>query len=131
MSSSSATKTIMRQWKMRSERAELRVRIWPSAGTRRSIRPTVSWPASLEQSVERGYGRASRTIKAEAANVPELRETRDPVGRATGQDPGLGSAICRSCGDAPTTEAKDRKRMLRLLIADITVERLGCLRVRW
>jgi DNA invertase Pin-like site-specific DNA recombinase len=123
---------IMRQWKMRIERAE-----YECALAERRYEEVDPSNRLVAASLERRWNEAmSRVedVKSEAAKFQSQKtrvlsvEQRARI-LALARDLPL---VWR----APTTEAKDRKRMLRLLIADITVENLAASRqvvmhIRW
>ena len=115
----SRDQAILRQWQMRLERAEYEVALaerryqeadpanrlvaarWSGAGTTRWF----TWTTSK---------RKLRNFSAQEAHVATPEQKAKVLALAR---------ICRGCGSAPTTQSKDRKRMLRLLIRDITVEK--------
>jgi DNA invertase Pin-like site-specific DNA recombinase len=123
---------IMQQWQMRVERAEyeaaLAERRYEEADPSNRL-----VTGTLEQRWNEALVRVEQ-IKKEAAQF-ESRHTRV----ATPEQKEKVLALARDLPrlwHAPTTQAKDRKRMLRLLIRDITVEKLPVerqivLHVRW
>ena len=123
---------IMHQWQMRIERAE-----YEAALAERRYEEADPSNRLVTGTLERRWNEAlSRLeqIKTEAAQF-QSRKTRV----ATPEQKAKALALARDLPRlwrAPTTQAKDRKRMLRLLIRDITVEKLPAqrqiiLHVRW
>jgi DNA invertase Pin-like site-specific DNA recombinase len=125
-------RAIMRQWQMRIERAE-----YEAALTERRYQECDPSNRLVAGTLERRWNEALlrvEQIKAEAAQF-EGQKARVAT-------PGQRAKVLALARDfprlwrAPTTQAKDRKRMLRLLIRDITVEKLAdrrqlVLHVRW
>src|SRR5258707_3121970 len=123
--------TIFRQWQMRLERAEYEAalaerRYQEVDPSQRLVAATLErrWNAALLQWEE---------VKKQAAEF-QRQETRV----ATAEQKAKVLALARDLPRlwrAPTTEAKDRKRMLRLLIKDITVEKCNqkqlAVHIRW
>ena len=123
---------VMRQWQMRIERAE-----YECALAERRYQEVDPANRLVAASLERRWNDAlSRVeeVKAEAAKF-QAQKTRVLTTEQRGKILALARDLPR-LWRAPTTEAKDRKRMLRLLIADITVEDLRAsrqvvLHIRW
>jgi DNA invertase Pin-like site-specific DNA recombinase len=127
----SRDQTILRQWQMRLERAEYEAtlaerRYQEVDPSQRLVAATLErrWNAALLQLEE---------IKKQAAEL-QRREARV----ATPEQKAKVLALARDLPrlwHAPTTQAKDRKRMLRLLIKDITVEKPNqkrlAVHIRW
>jgi DNA invertase Pin-like site-specific DNA recombinase len=124
--------TIFRQWQMRLERAEYEAAL----GERRyqEVDPSQRLVAAT---LERRWNEALlrlEDLKKQAAEF-QRQETR----LATAEQKAKVLALARDLPrlwHAPTTRAKDRKRMLRLLIKDITVEKLTdqkqlLIHIRW
>jgi DNA invertase Pin-like site-specific DNA recombinase len=123
--------TILRQWQMRLERAEYEAalaerRYQEVDPSQRLVAATLErrWNAALLQCEE---------IKQQAAQF-QRQEAR----AATSEQKAKVLALARDLPRlwrASTTEAKDRKRMLRLLIKDITVEKASqkhlAVHIRW
>lgn len=110
---------IGRQWQMRLERAEYEAalaerRYLEVDPAQRLVAATLErrWNAALEQLEE---------LKKQAAEF-QRREARVASPEQKAKVLALARDLPR-IWHAPTTEAKDRKRMLRLLIKDITVEK--------
>ena len=124
-------RTIFRQWQMRLERAEYEAalaerRYQEVDPSQRLVAATLErrWNAALLQVEE---------LKKQAA-VIQRQEAR----AATPEQKAKVLALARDLPrlyHAPTTEAKDRKRMLRLLLKDITVEKSNqkqlVVHIRW
>jgi hypothetical protein len=123
---------IMRQWKMRIERAE-----YECALAERRYEEVDPSNRLVAASLERRWNEAmSRVedVKSEAAKF-QAQKTRVLSVEQRARILALARDL-PLVWRAPTTEAKDRKRMLRLLIADITVENLAASRqvvmhIRW
>jgi DNA invertase Pin-like site-specific DNA recombinase len=123
---------IMRQWKMRIERAE-----YECALAERRYEEVDPSNRLVAASLERRWNEAlSRVdeVKSEAAKF-QTQKTRVLSAEQRSRILALARDL-PLVWRAPTTEAKDRKRMLRLLIADITVENLAAsrqviLHIRW
>jgi hypothetical protein len=123
---------LMRQWRMRIERAEYEValaerRYEEADPSNRLVTGTLErrWNEALTRLDE---------IKTEAAEF-QNRQTHVTTAEQKAKALALAHDLPR-LWRAPTTQAKDRKRMLRLLIRDITVEKLpaqhqAVLHVRW
>lgn len=123
---------VMRQWQMRIERAE-----YDCALAERRYEEVDPANRLVAASLERRWNEAMKRVedvKCEAAKF----QTQNARVLTTDQRAKV-IALARDLPRlwrAPTTEKKDRKRMLRLLIADITVEDLQgsrqvALHVRW
>jgi DNA invertase Pin-like site-specific DNA recombinase len=123
---------IMHQWQMRVERAE-----YEAALAERRYQEADPSNRLVTATLERRWNEALirlEEIKTEAAQF-QSRKARV----ATPEQKAKALALARNLPRlwrAPTTQAKDRKRMLRLLIRDITVEKLPVQRqvvmhVRW
>jgi hypothetical protein len=119
-----------RQWQLKIERAayeaQLAQRRYEEVDpANRLVAATLEqrWNSALEQvdAVKQAY-----TTHQQARGTPDLLAHRDAV-LALGQDlPRL--------WHAPTTSSKDRKRMLRLVIKDITITKVAktvTLQIRW
>jgi DNA invertase Pin-like site-specific DNA recombinase len=123
---------VMRQWQMRIERAE-----YECALAERRYEEVDPGNRLVAASLERRWNEALTRVdevKAEAAKF-QAQKTRVLSAEQRGKILALARDLPR-VWRAPTTEAKDRKRMLRLLIADITVEELRAsrqvaLHIRW
>jgi len=123
---------VMRQWQMRIERAE-----YECALAERRYEEVDPGNRLVAASLERRWNEALTRVdevKAEAAKF-QAQKTRVLLAEQRGKILALARDLPR-VWRAPTTEAKDRKRMLRLLIADITVEDLRAsrqvvLHIRW
>ena len=111
---------IMRQWQMRLERAE-----YETALAERRYQEVDPSNRLVASTLERRWNNALvqlQDLKKQAGEF-QLQETRV----ATAEQKEKVLALARDLPRlwrAPTTQAKDRKRMLRLLIKDITVEKL-------
>jgi DNA invertase Pin-like site-specific DNA recombinase len=115
----SRDQTILRQWQMRLERAEYEAalaerRYQEVDPSQRLVAATLEkrWNASLLQLEE---------LKKQAAEF-QYQKTRVITPEQKAKVLALARNLPR-LWHAPTTQAKDRKRMLRLLIKDITVEK--------
>ena len=123
---------VMRQWQMRIERAE-----YDCALAERRYEEVDPANRLVAASLERRWNEALTRVdevKAEAAKF-QAQKTRVLTVEQRGKILALARDLPR-LWRAPTTETKDRKRMLRLLIADITVEDLRAsrqvvLHIRW
>jgi hypothetical protein len=111
--------TILRQWQMRLERAE-----YEAALAERRYQEVDPSQRLVAATLERRWNEALlrlEDLKKQAAEF-QRQETR----LATPEQKAKVLALARDLPrlwHAPTTQAKDRKRMLRLLIKDITVEK--------
>jgi DNA invertase Pin-like site-specific DNA recombinase len=123
---------IMRQWHMRIERAE-----YECALAERRYEEVDPSNRLVAATLERRWNEAlSRVdeVRAEASRF-QARNARVLTPEQRARILALAQDLPR-VWQAPTTSAKDRKRMLRLLIADITVENLAptrqvLLHIRW
>ncbi|WP_341314746.1 recombinase family protein [Paraburkholderia sp. IMGN_8] len=123
---------VMRQWQMRIERAE-----YECALAERRYEEVDPANRLVAASLERRWNEALTRVdevRAEAAKF-QAQKTRVLTAEQRSKVLALARDLPR-LWRAPTTETKDRKRMLRLLIADITVEDLRALRqvvlhIRW
>jgi hypothetical protein len=116
----SRDRTISRQWQMRLERAEYEA----SLAERRyqQVDPSQRLVAST---LERRWNDALLQVEEFKKQAAEFLHQQARV--ATAEQKAKVLALARDLPrlwHAPTTQAKDRKRMLRLLIKDITVEKL-------
>ena len=122
--------TVDRQWHLKIERAEYEAHLAQRRyeevdPANRLVAATLEqrWNSALEQvdAVKQAY-----TTHQQARDTQDLLAHRDAV-LALGQDlPRL--------WNAPTTSSKDRKRMLRLVIKDITITKVAktvTLQIRW
>ncbi len=124
---------IMRQWQMRRERAE-----YEAAVAERRYHEVDPSNRLVASTLERRWNDALvqlQDLKKQAGEF-QLQEARV----ATAEQKEKVLALARDLPRlwrAPTTQAKDRKRMLRLLIKDITVEKLAAepkqliVHIRW
>jgi len=124
---------IMRQWQMRLERAE-----YEAALAERRYHEVDPSNRLVASTLERRWNDALvqlQDLKKQAGEF-QLQEARV----ATAEQKEKVLALARDLPRlwrAPTTQAKDRKRMLRLLIKDITVEKLAAepkqliVHIRW
>jgi DNA invertase Pin-like site-specific DNA recombinase len=123
---------VMRQWQMRLERAEYETQL--AEKRYQEVDPAHRLVAAT---LERRWNEALQRLadlKQQYAET-EQREARVVTPEQKAQVMALVQNFPR-LWNAPTTQAKDRKRMLRLLIQDITVEkphgtRQALLHVRW
>ncbi|MEX3639694.1 zinc ribbon domain-containing protein [Paraburkholderia sp. BR14320] len=123
---------IMRQWHMRIERAE-----YEAALAERRYQECDPANRLVAGTLERRWNDALlrvESIRTEAAQF-QSQKARVVTAEQRTQILALACDLPRLWG-APTTAAKERKRMLRLLIRDITVEKLSgqrqfVLHVRW
>lgn len=123
---------IMRQWKMRIERAE-----YECALAERRYEEVDPSNRLVAASLERRWNEAMSRVDEVKSEAAKFQTQKTRVLSAEQRCRIL--ALARDLPfvwRAPTTEAKDRKRMLRLLIADITVENLAAsrqviLHIRW
>jgi DNA invertase Pin-like site-specific DNA recombinase len=124
--------SIMRQWHMRIERAEYEVAL-----AERRYQECDPANRLVAGTLERRWNDALlrvESIRAEAAQF-QSQKARVVTAEQRAQILALARDLPR-LWRAPTTAAKERKRMLRLLIRDITVEKLPeqrqlVLHVRW
>ena len=125
-------RAVMRQWHMRIERAEYEVAL-----AERRYQECDPANRLVAGTLERRWNDAMlrlETIKTEAAQF-QSQKARVATSEQKAQVLALARNLPR-LWRAPTTSAKDRKRMLRLLIRDITVEKLSATRqavlhIRW
>jgi DNA invertase Pin-like site-specific DNA recombinase len=123
---------LMRQWQMRIERAE-----YEAALAERRYEEADPSNRLVTGTLERRWNEALtrlEEIKTQAAQF-QNRKARVATPEQKAKALGLARDLPR-LWRAPTTQAKDRKRMLRLLLRDITVEKLAAqrqvvLHVRW
>jgi DNA invertase Pin-like site-specific DNA recombinase len=123
---------IMRQWQMRIERAE-----YECALAERRYEEVDPSNRLVTSSLEHRWNEALSRLEAAKSEAAQFRAHKTRVLTSEQRDRIL--ALARDLPRvwrAPTTQTKDRKRMLRLLIADITVEdrpqsREVILHVRW
>jgi DNA invertase Pin-like site-specific DNA recombinase len=112
--------TILRQWQMRLERAEYEAAL--AERRYQEVDPSLRLVAAT---LERRWNEALlrwEALKKEAAEF-QRQEARATTAEQKAKILALARELPR-LWHAPTTQAKDRKRMLRLLIKDITVEKL-------
>jgi DNA invertase Pin-like site-specific DNA recombinase len=115
----SRDRTISRQWQMRLERAE-----YEAALAERRYQEVDPSQRLVASTLERRWNDALlqlEDLKKQAAEF-QRQETRVPTDEQKAKVLALARDLPR-LWHAPTTQAKDRKRMLRLLIKDITVEK--------
>jgi DNA invertase Pin-like site-specific DNA recombinase len=119
-----------RQWRMRIDRAEYEAQL-----AQRRYEEVDPSNRLVAATLERRWNEALEKVEQTRSQYAEFQRTE---GRAT--TPEQKARISSLAKDlprlwnAPTTRAKDKKRMLRLLIRDITVEKLerkALLHVRW
>src|SRR5882757_2060195 len=123
---------IMRQWHMRIERAE-----YEAALAERRYQECDPANRLVARTLERRWNDAMLHLEAIRAEAAQFQSQKALV--ATSEQKAQVLALARNLPRlwrAPTTSAKDRKRMLRLLIRDITVEkrsatRQAVLHIRW
>lgn len=123
---------IMRQWHMRIERAEYEVAL-----AERRYQECDPAYRLVAGTLERRWNDAMLRLEAIKAEAAQFQSQNARV--ATPEQKAQILALARNLPRlwrAPATPAKDRKRMLRLLIRDITVEKLPAARqvvlhVRW
>ena len=123
---------LTRQWQMRIERAEYEAQL-----AERRYQEVDPANRLVAATLERRWNEALRQlaeVKQQYAET-ERREARALTPGQKAQVLALAQDFPR-LWNAPTTQAKDRKRMLRLLVQDITVEkppgtRQALLHVRW
>ena len=110
---------IMRQWQMRLERAE-----YEAALAERRYQEVDPSNRLVASTLERRWNDALLQLEELKKQAAELHYQKARV--ATPEQKEKVLALARDLPrlwHAPTTQAKDRKRMLRLLIKDITVEK--------
>jgi|HubBroStandDraft_4_1064222.scaffolds.fasta_scaffold11113_4 DNA invertase Pin-like site-specific DNA recombinase len=128
----SRDQTILRQWQMRLERAEYEVAL--AERRYQEVDPSNRLVAST---LERRWNEALLHLDDLKKQAAEFQRQEARV--ATPEQKAKVLALARDLPrlwHAPTTQAKDRKRMLRLLIKDITVEKQANLKklsvhIRW
>lgn len=111
--------TILRQWQMRLERAE-----YEAALAERRYQEVDPSQRLVAGTLERRWNDALLQLDDLKKQAAEFQRQEARV--ATPEQKANVLALARDLPrvwHAPTTQAKDRKRMLRLLIKDITVER--------
>jgi DNA invertase Pin-like site-specific DNA recombinase len=111
--------SIMRQWQMRLERAE-----YEAALAERRYQEVDPSNRLVAGTLERRWNDALLQLEDLKKQAAELQQQKARV--ATPEQKQKVMALARDLPrlwHAPTTQAKDRKRMLRLLIKDITVEK--------
>ncbi|SOE94130.1 Recombinase zinc beta ribbon domain-containing protein [Burkholderia sp. D7] len=123
---------VMRQWHMRIERAEYEVAL-----AERRYQECDPANRLVAGTLERRWNDAMLRLDEIKTQAAEFQSQKAHV--ATSEQKAQVLALARNLPRlwrAPTTSAKDRKRMLRLLIRDITVEKLSAARqavlhIRW
>jgi DNA invertase Pin-like site-specific DNA recombinase len=123
---------IMHQWQMRVERAE-----YEAALAERRYEEADPSNRLVTGTLERRWNEALSRLEQIKTEAAQFQSRKARV--ATPEQKAKALALARDLPRlwrAPTTQAKDRKRMLRLLIRDITVEKLPAqrqiiLHVRW
>jgi DNA invertase Pin-like site-specific DNA recombinase len=128
----SRDRTISRQWQMRLERAE-----YEAALAERRYQEVDPSQRLVAATLERRWNEALlqlEDLKKQAAEF-QRQEARVTTDEQRAKVLALATDLPR-LWHAPTTQAKDRKRMLRLLIKDITVEKPPSLKqllvhIRW
>ena len=124
--------SVMHQWQMRIERAE-----YEAALAERRYEEADPSNRLVTATLERRWNEALVRLEQIRAEAAQFQSRKARV--ATPEQKAKALALARDLPRlwrAPTTQAKDRKRMLRLLIRDITVEKLPAqrqviLHVRW
>jgi hypothetical protein len=115
----SRDQTILRQWQMRLERAE-----YEAALAERRYQEVDPSQRLVASTLERRWNDALLQLEDLKKQAAEFLHQEARV--ATPEQKAKVLALARDLPrvwHAPTTQAKDRKRMLRLLIKDITVEK--------
>ena len=123
---------IMHQWQMRVERAE-----YETALAERRYEQSDPSNRLVTGTLERRWNEALIRLEQIKADAAQFRQRNARV--ATAEQKAKVLALVHDLPKlwrAPTTQAKDRKRILRLLIRDITVEKLPeqrrvILHIRW
>jgi hypothetical protein len=123
---------ILRQWQMRLERAE-----YEAALAERRYQEVDPSNRLVASTLERRWNDALLQLEDLKKQAAELQHQKARV--ATPEQKEKVLALARDLPrlwHAPTTQAKDRKRMLRLLIKDITVEKAAVpkqllVHIRW
>ena len=120
-----------RQWQMRLERAEYEAQL-----AERRYQEVDPANRLVAATLEQRWNEALQRLSALKQQLEQAQ--RQQARAATPEQKARVLALARDfprLWNAPTTEAKDRKRMLRLLIKDITVEKTApkrvLLHVRW
>jgi len=124
--------SIMRQWQMRLERAE-----YEAALAERRYQEVDPSNRLVAGTLERRWNDALLQLEDLKKQAAEMQQQKARV--ATPEQKEKVMALARDwprLWHAPTTQTKDRKRMLRLLIKDITVEKSAVLKqlvvhIRW
>jgi len=107
------------QWKMRLERAE-----YEAALAERRYEEVDPAQRLVAATLERRWNAALQQLEELKKQAAEFQQQHARVATAEQKAKALGLARdLPRLWHAPTTQAKDRKRMLRLLIRDITVEK--------
>jgi DNA invertase Pin-like site-specific DNA recombinase len=125
-------RAVMRQWNMRIERAE-----YEAALAERRYEECDPANRLVAGTLERRWNDAMSRVEAIKTEASQFQARKARV--ATPEQKAQVLALARNfprLWSAPTTSSKDRKRMLRLLIRDITVEKPSATRqvllhVRW
>ena len=115
----SRDRTILRQWQMRLERAE-----YEAALAERRYQEVDPSQRLVAATLEKRWNAALLQLEELKRQADEFQHQKARV--ATPEQKAKVLALVRDLPrlwHAPTTQAKDRKRMLRLLIKDITVEK--------
>jgi len=127
----SRDQTILRQWQMRLERAE-----YEAALAERRYQEVDPSQRLVAATLERRWNAALLQLEELKKQAAEFQRQKARV--ATPEQKAKVLALARDLPrlwHAPTTQAKDRKRMLRLLIKDITVEKPNqkqlAVHIRW
>lgn len=123
---------IMRQWQMRIERAQ-----YEAALAERRYQECDPANRLVAGTLEHRWNEALLRVEQIATEAAQFKNQKARIATQAQKEKVL--ALARDLPRlwrAPTTPAKDRKRMLRLLIADITVEKLDgrrqlVMHVRW
>ncbi|HEY3657756.1 MAG TPA: recombinase family protein [Steroidobacteraceae bacterium] len=123
---------VFRQWQMRLERAE-----YEAALAERRYEEVDPAQRLVASTLERRWNEALMSLEGLRKQYAEFEQKKARV--ATPEQKAKVLALAEHLPrlwNAPTTEARDRKRMLRLLIKDITVEkepgaRHAMMHIRW
>ena len=124
--------TVFRQWQMRLERAE-----YEAALAERRYEEVDPAQRLVASTLERRWNEALMSLEDLKKQYADFEKQKARV--ATPEQKAKVLALAENLPrlwNAPTTEARDRKRMLRLLIKDITVEkqhgaRHAIMHIRW
>jgi DNA invertase Pin-like site-specific DNA recombinase len=124
--------TVFRQWQMRLERAE-----YEAALAERRYEEVDPAQRLVASTLERRWNEALMSLEELKKQYADFEQKKARV--ATPEQKAKVLALAENLPrlwNAPTTEARDRKRMLRLLIKDITVEkqhgaRHAIMHIRW